>query len=63
MSEMQYGYRFYDSFSVVGPLSRDEVIAKMQEDRAVIPVERHRAIDGIMTFWKDSSDFEEVDGE
>jgi hypothetical protein len=56
VSDKQYGYRFYDSRSCVGPFSRDEVLDKMRSDMATIPVERHFLFEGIWSDWFESDE-------
>lgn len=64
MSEKQYGYRFYDGAGCFGPLPKEAVLAKMDNDLSVIPVERSVILGGrSWSPWKDSDDFKGTDDE
>lgn len=54
MTDKQYGYRFYDTRECAGPLPRDEVLAKLRDDLATIPVERHQLTNSVWSSWHES---------
>lgn len=52
----QYGYRRYaDGRPTVGPIPRAQVLARMREDKGVVPVERP-GIPGAWRPWTDSAE-------
>lgn len=54
--EKQFGFRFYDSRVPIGPLTRDQVLAKLRDDTATIPLERHYLGDGRWSPWTESNE-------
>jgi hypothetical protein len=56
VSNVEYGYRFYDHAGCVGPLTREQVLAKLRDDNAVFPVERRAIAEGRWSGWADSDD-------
>lgn len=54
MTDVQYGYRHYDSGNAwIGPLTRAQVLDKLDSDLSTIPLERRRAGDS-WTEWVES---------
>jgi hypothetical protein len=52
MSDKQYAYRYYDSGDAyIGPLPREQVLAKLHEDLSTIPLERHRLTGDDWSAW------------
>lgn len=54
--DKQYGYRFYDNVGASGPLTREQVLAKLLDDLSAIPLERHRPPGGVWSGWTESSE-------